>query len=208
VSDPRSPTRPVYRQLRQARARDLGKTQLTSRSERGVVFFRDSEITPEEQKTLVQSLGLLGGKPKSHGLHIHPLTMGGSELGDEISVISNKFVFDDKFKRDDLTILDRVAHKTLWVSEVLRQGCLVFLLLRTFALLSPNLTVLRLHRRPSGYSVRANPSTPTSPSNPLRPTMLPSSFARYLPSAATPSGPRLTKPTTGFPPHTNVSSKA
>jgi len=43
--------------------------------------------------------------------------MGGSELGDEISVISNKFVFDDQFKRDDLTILDRVAHKPLWVGD-------------------------------------------------------------------------------------------
>lgn len=42
--------------------------------------------------------------------------MGGSELGDEISVISNKFVFDDKFARDDFTILDRIAGKLLWVS--------------------------------------------------------------------------------------------
>lgn len=90
---------------------------LTVSSERGVVFFRDSEITPEEQKTLVHKLGLAGGKPESSTLHIHPLTMGGSELGDEISVISNKFVFDDKFKRNDLTILDRPAHKTLWVSR-------------------------------------------------------------------------------------------
>jgi hypothetical protein len=31
-------------------------------------------------------------------------------------VISNKFVFDDKFKRNDKTILDRVVGKTLWVS--------------------------------------------------------------------------------------------
>ena len=169
------------------------------------MFFRDSEITPEEQKTLVQSLGLLGGKPKSHGLHIHPLTMGGSELGDEISVISNKFVFDDKFKRDDLTILDRVAHKTLWVSEVLRQGCLVSIYLLTTL---PRFLRLAPSPRFFEHSARADLSTPTSPSSPLRPTMPPSSSARCLPSAVTPSGLRLTRLTTDFPPHTNVSSKA
>lgn len=87
-----------------------------ARSERGVVFFRDAKITPDEQRTLVDSLGRLSAKPSTSGLHIHPLTKGGSELGDEISVISNKFVFDDKFKRNDKTILDRVVGKTLWVS--------------------------------------------------------------------------------------------
>jgi hypothetical protein len=88
---------------------------LTNRSERGVVFFRDAIITPEEQKDLVDALGRLGGKPESSRLHVHPLTLAGSELGDEISVISNHFVFDDKFKRDDFGILDRVQGKTLWV---------------------------------------------------------------------------------------------
>jgi hypothetical protein len=92
---------------------------LTNRSERGVVFFRDAIITPEEQKDLVDALGRLGGKPESSRLHVHPLTLAGSELGDEISVISNHFVFDDKFKRDDFGILDRVQGKTLWVCSPL-----------------------------------------------------------------------------------------
>jgi hypothetical protein len=91
---------------------------LTSRSERGVVFFRDAIITPEEQKDLVDALGRVGGKPESSRLHVHPLTLAGSELGDEISVISNHFVFDDKFKRDDFGILDRVQGKTLWVCSL------------------------------------------------------------------------------------------
>jgi hypothetical protein len=91
---------------------------LISRSERGVVFFRDAIITPEEQKDLVDALGRLGGKPESSRLHVHPLTLAGSELGDEISVISNHFVFDDKFKRDDFGILDRVQGKTLWVCSL------------------------------------------------------------------------------------------
>lgn len=89
--------------------------ELTSRSERGVVFFRDAIITPDEQKVLVEALGRHGGKPESSKLHVHPLTLAGSEYGDEISVISNQFFFDDKFKRNDFGILDRVQGKTLWV---------------------------------------------------------------------------------------------
>lgn len=80
-----------------------------------MVFFRDAVITPEEQKTLVDALGRHGGKPDTSKLHIHPLTLAGSEFGDEISVISNQFVFDDKFKRTDFSVLDRVHGKTLWV---------------------------------------------------------------------------------------------
>lgn len=61
----------------------------------------------------------MGGKPESSKLHVHPLTLAGSEHGDEISVISNQFFFDDKFKRDDFGILDRVQGKTLWVCGVI-----------------------------------------------------------------------------------------
>lgn len=94
----------------------MGSTLTQLSSERGVVFFRDAVISPEEQKTLVDALGRHGGKPESSGLHIHPLSLAGGEFGDEISVISNQFVFDNKFKRNDFTILDRVGGKTLWVS--------------------------------------------------------------------------------------------
>lgn len=85
-------------------------------SERGVVFFRDATISSEEQKELVEALGLHGGKPKTSGLHIHPLTLEGSELGDEISVISNQFVFDKKFQNRDDTVLKRPLGSSLWVS--------------------------------------------------------------------------------------------
>lgn len=84
-------------------------------SERGVVFFRDTVITPEQQKTLVDALGRHGGKPASSGLHIHPLTLPNQKEGDEITIISNKFVFGDKFKYNLNSILDRRVGKEHWV---------------------------------------------------------------------------------------------
>ena len=43
-------------------------------STRGVVFLREQELTLQEQKSFTQKLGLLSGKPKEAGLHIHPST--------------------------------------------------------------------------------------------------------------------------------------
>lgn len=59
-------------------------------SQRGVVFFRDQDLTIDEQKLLGTKLGELSGKPPSSKLHVHPLTEDTSELGDEISVISSE----------------------------------------------------------------------------------------------------------------------
>lgn len=59
-------------------------------SQRGVVFFRDQDLTIDEQKKLGTKLGELSGKPASSKLHIHPITEETSELGDEISVISSE----------------------------------------------------------------------------------------------------------------------
>jgi alpha-ketoglutarate-dependent taurine dioxygenase len=68
------------------------------------VFFRkQNDITNELQKELVQRLGELSGKPKTSGLHIHPVSNSGRELGgkdDEISVISSaqaKKIYADRF---------------------------------------------------------------------------------------------------------------
>ena len=41
-------------------------------STRGVVFLRNQELSLQEQKTFTQKLGILTGKPKEAGLHIHP----------------------------------------------------------------------------------------------------------------------------------------
>jgi Taurine catabolism dioxygenase TauD, TfdA family len=62
-------------------------------SERGVVFFRaQDDLTNDVQKVLVQRLGELVGKPKTSGLHIHPILNSERDLGGndpEISTISS-----------------------------------------------------------------------------------------------------------------------
>lgn len=65
--------------------RDLAATV----SQRGVVFLRDQDVTPVEMKDLMLRLTELAGCPASSDLHVHPLTEEGSELGDQISVISS-----------------------------------------------------------------------------------------------------------------------
>ncbi|KAK0703884.1 alpha-ketoglutarate-dependent taurine dioxygenase [Lasiosphaeria miniovina] len=59
-------------------------------SERGVVFLRDQDVTPTQMKDLMLRLTQVAGSPSSSGLHVHPLTEEGSELGDQISVISSE----------------------------------------------------------------------------------------------------------------------
>ncbi|KAI9643872.1 hypothetical protein NHQ30_007223 [Ciborinia camelliae] len=58
-------------------------------SHRGVVFFRNQDITPEQMKLVVERISKAAGCPESSTLHIHPLTEPSSELGDQISVISS-----------------------------------------------------------------------------------------------------------------------
>lgn len=85
-------------------------------SERGVVFFRNAVISTKEQVELVQALGVQGGKPADSGLHVHPLTLPDQVEGDEIALISNRFVFGKAFQRKGFGILDRRLGKDEWVS--------------------------------------------------------------------------------------------
>lgn len=59
-----------------------------------MVFFRKQDgLDDNLQKELVQRLGELSGKPKTSGLHIHPIVNSGREhsvTDDEISVISSQ----------------------------------------------------------------------------------------------------------------------
>jgi alpha-ketoglutarate-dependent taurine dioxygenase len=59
-------------------------------SQRGVVFLPNQDVTPYQMRELCELLTEAGGCPESSGLHLHPLTEEGSELGDQISVISSE----------------------------------------------------------------------------------------------------------------------
>ncbi|PLB44519.1 TfdA family taurine dioxygenase [Aspergillus steynii IBT 23096] len=59
-------------------------------SKRGVLFLRNQDVTPQQMKEFGERLTVLAGCPESSGLHVHPLTEEGSELGDQISVISSE----------------------------------------------------------------------------------------------------------------------
>jgi hypothetical protein len=58
-------------------------------SRRGGVFFRNQNLTVEEQKVLANALGKVTGKPETSGLHIHPSASSGGviknlESGEEV----------------------------------------------------------------------------------------------------------------------------
>ncbi|KAK4210769.1 hypothetical protein QBC37DRAFT_27902 [Rhypophila decipiens] len=93
-------------------------------SQRGVVFFRaQNGLTDDLQKELVQRLGQLAGKPATSGLHIHPISNAGRELGgkdDEISVISSeqaKKLYKDRFFNQGANSR-RQSGKNQWHSDI------------------------------------------------------------------------------------------
>ncbi|MBE3044965.1 TauD/TfdA family dioxygenase, partial [Candidatus Bathyarchaeota archaeon] len=59
-------------------------------SQRGVVYLKSQDVTPQEMKEFMLRVTDAGGCPSSSGLHVHPLTEEGSELGDQISAISSE----------------------------------------------------------------------------------------------------------------------
>ena len=59
-------------------------------SRRGVVYLKSQDVIPEEMKNFMLRLTDAAGCPPSSGLHVHPLTEEGSELGDQISAISSE----------------------------------------------------------------------------------------------------------------------
>jgi len=91
-------------------------------SERGVVLFRAQDnLSNETQKQLIQKLGELAGKPKTSGLHIHPILnserdLGGNDL--EISTISS--VQFKKFykKEDEYGLSPKKQSSAQWHSDI------------------------------------------------------------------------------------------
>ncbi|KAJ5746121.1 Taurine catabolism dioxygenase TauD/TfdA [Penicillium odoratum] len=128
-------------------------------SQRGVVFFRKQDgLDDDLQKELVQRLGELSGKPKTSGLHIHPISNAGREHNDnvkdnEISVISSQQrqkYYTDRNQR-------RQSARREWHSDI------------TFEPIPSDYTLLRLTELPktggdtlwaSGYEVYDRISEP------------------------------------------------
>ena len=58
-------------------------------SHRGVVFFKNQNISLDQQKQLALRLGKLTGRPAESSLHKHPISENSPELGADTSVISS-----------------------------------------------------------------------------------------------------------------------
>jgi hypothetical protein len=59
-------------------------------SHRGVVFFKNQNLSVKQLKELGSRLGELSGKPLTSTLHKHPISESTPELGADISVISSE----------------------------------------------------------------------------------------------------------------------
>ena len=85
-------------------------------SERGVVFFRaQNNLTNDLQKELILRMGQLTGRPKDHGLHVHPVTNDKREFGDpdpQISTINSEGR-KSLYKNSDYTRMAAVWHSDI-----------------------------------------------------------------------------------------------
>lgn len=121
--------------------RDLAATI----SQRGVVFLRDQDVTPNEMKDFIIRLSTLGGCPSSSGLHVHPLTEEGSELGDQISVISSEKQKKGGGLTHQLNDVSRFA-STGWHSDI------------TFEKVPSDYAMLKIHTLPATGGDTVSPS--------------------------------------------------
>ncbi|KAJ5243177.1 Taurine catabolism dioxygenase TauD/TfdA [Penicillium citrinum] len=143
--------------LRAPNSDDLLRDLAVTISRRGVVFFRKQDgLDDDLQKELVQRLGELSGKPKTSGLHIHPVANSGRENSgsdDEISVISSEQRKKLYFSRNER----KQSARGEWHSDI------------TFEPIPSDYTLLRLTELPktggdtlfaSGYEVYDRLSKP------------------------------------------------
>ena len=80
-------------------------------SRRGVVFFKNQDLTADEQKFLTNRLGHLTGKPASSGLHIHPVF--NAERGGRDQVVDEKGTAN---KDNEISVISSNLHRSLEVA--------------------------------------------------------------------------------------------
>lgn len=122
-------------------------------SERGVVFFRNQDVSTTELIELGKKLSTLTlsvciasptplqaltdyPQPESSGLHIHPITEAGSELGDQISVISSV-----KQKKGAAPVVDPLTEPSRFASNGWHADI-------TFEPVPSDYAILRIHTLP------------------------------------------------------------
>ncbi|CAI7608284.1 unnamed protein product [Penicillium pancosmium] len=98
-------------------------------SRRGVVFFRNQDITSDQQKILGQKLGELTGKPDTSKLHRHAVNNSkrnisvdeNGKLDDEISVISsevNRKYYGGRFAKNSGLLASQGWHADITFEKV------------------------------------------------------------------------------------------
>ncbi|KAJ4294038.1 hypothetical protein N0V90_007727 [Kalmusia sp. IMI 367209] len=115
------PTVNIVELLEASNADELLRDLAIKISQRGVVFFRNqSALSNDLQKTLIQRLGVLSGKPSTSSLHIHPILNSERELGGsdpEISTISS--VQNKKYYKDTAYDLGKkIQSSAQWHADI------------------------------------------------------------------------------------------
>lgn len=96
------------------KARDQIRDIAIEISRKGVVVFRNQhKLNVQKQKDFTNQLGLLTGKPKQNGLHIHPRAPAGGLIGEDGLIDPEIFyVYSGFQKRPN----DKFNRKTVWPS--------------------------------------------------------------------------------------------
>ncbi|OBT86765.1 hypothetical protein VE02_04217 [Pseudogymnoascus sp. 03VT05] len=121
---------------------------------RTFVVFRAQDITPQQMKELALRITEAGGAPESSGLHIHPLTEAGSELGDQISVISSEKQKKGGGLTHQLSDVSRSASAG-WHSDI------------TFEPVSSDYAMLKIHTLPASGGDTLQAEHPVIRTNPV-----------------------------------------
>ena len=97
--------------LRHEKADELLRDIAIVISRRGVVFFKNQDLSPEEQKYITNRLGHLTGKPASSGLHVHPVFNAEREGKDQ--VVDEKGTSN---KDNEISVISSNLHRSLEVA--------------------------------------------------------------------------------------------
>ncbi|WFD45003.1 hypothetical protein MPSI1_003679 [Malassezia psittaci] len=124
-------------------------------SRRGVVFFKNQDLSADEQKFLTNRLGHLTGKPASSGLHIHPVF--NAERTSKDQVVDEKGTAN---KDNEISVISSELHRSLQVEP--RSGADEWHSDCAFEPVPADYTSLKVHTQPhtggdtmwaSGYEV-------------------------------------------------------